>query len=175
MINNSHNTIETQNINNIQNQQNNHVIININNFGNERLDHITPEFTEECIRAYRGDGICSMIEKIHFDPDVPENHNIKLQSSKNKRVYVKESDRWVIKDADHTIDKVMTGTAQKLIGQYFDSSIRDEDIQKYHGMLIQNLQSIRSRLPTLCTPIKKRIFAMICDLSRQLVDDTTSV
>ena len=60
----SNNTaIETQNI-----------TININAFGNEKTDYIDEKAFLSCIdKVYKS--IPSLIEKIHFDPKHPENHN----------------------------------------------------------------------------------------------------
>jgi hypothetical protein len=68
--NNSHNKIENQNI-----------TININAFGNENLEYIDDKAITECIsRVYKS--IPSLLEKIHFDPEHPENHNIKITNKK---------------------------------------------------------------------------------------------
>ena len=65
------NNIETQNIN----------IININAFGNENTDYIDDKAILACIgRVYKS--IPSLLEKIHFDPKHPENHNIKITNKK---------------------------------------------------------------------------------------------
>ena len=67
---NSHNKIENQNI-----------TININAFGNENLEYIDDKAITECIsRVYKS--IPSLLEKIHFDPEHPENHNIKITNKK---------------------------------------------------------------------------------------------
>ena len=69
--NNHTNNIETQNIN----------IININAFGNENTDYIDDKAILACIgRVYKS--IPSLLEKIHFDPKHPENHNIKITNKK---------------------------------------------------------------------------------------------
>jgi hypothetical protein len=64
------NNIETQNIN-----------IHINSFGNENTDYIDEKAILACIgRVYKS--IPSLLEKIHFDPKHPENHNIKITNKK---------------------------------------------------------------------------------------------
>ena len=72
------NNINTQNnINNQNNIQNNTINITINSLGNENTSHITPEFMIECIKN-KMDGIVQYLMKKHFDPEHPENHNIKV-------------------------------------------------------------------------------------------------
>jgi hypothetical protein len=66
----NNNNIETQNIN-----------IIINAFGNENTDYIDDKAILACIgRVYKS--IPSLLEKIHFDPKHPENHNIKITNKK---------------------------------------------------------------------------------------------
>ena len=65
------NNIETQNC----------ITININAFGNENTDYIDDKSILACIgRVYNS--IPSLLEKIHFDPEHPENHNIKITNKK---------------------------------------------------------------------------------------------
>jgi len=63
--------IETQNC----------ITFNINAFGNENIDYIDDKAILACIgRVYKS--IPSLLEKIYFDPEHPENHNIKITNKK---------------------------------------------------------------------------------------------
>lgn len=74
------NNITTNNTQNINSQTNN-ITININAFGNENIDYIDDKAIIQCIeKVYRS--IPAMIEKIHFDPKHPENHNIRITNKK---------------------------------------------------------------------------------------------
>ena len=78
---NNNTTIEKQNNNtnnNIQ-TQNNNIIINC--FGNENLDYITDKVILHCMNKIYG-SIPLLIEKIHFDPEHPENHNVQIPNKK---------------------------------------------------------------------------------------------
>jgi hypothetical protein len=69
------------NHNKIDNQTNHNITININAFGNENTDYIDDKAIIACIgRVYKS--IPSLLEKIHFDPRHPENHNIKITNKK---------------------------------------------------------------------------------------------
>jgi len=72
--------IEKQNntTNNIETQNN---IININCFGNENMDYITDKVILHCMSKIYG-SIPLLIEKIHFDPEHPENNNIQIPNKK---------------------------------------------------------------------------------------------
>jgi hypothetical protein len=82
--NNKDTTIQTQNNTNIETQQNNQTTNNniiINCFGNENLDYITDKVILHCMNKIYG-SIPLLIEKIHFDPDHPENHNVQIPNKK---------------------------------------------------------------------------------------------
>lgn len=69
------------NHNKIDNQTNHNITINIKAFGNENTDYIDDKAIISCIgRVYKS--IPSLLEKIHFDPRHPENHNIKITNKK---------------------------------------------------------------------------------------------
>ena len=72
--------IKTQNNNNNTNiKTQNNIIINC--FGNENLDYITDKVILHCMNKIYG-AIPLLIEKIHFDPEHPENHNIQIPNKK---------------------------------------------------------------------------------------------
>jgi hypothetical protein len=66
--NNSNNHIETQN----------NIEIVVNSFGHENIDHLTDQIICKLIKTAPFTSVPLLIEKIHFDPDHPENHNIKI-------------------------------------------------------------------------------------------------
>ena len=48
-----------------------------------------------------------LIEKIHFDPKKPENHNIYISNLKNNYTMVYDGDKWTIRDRDDSIQNLM--------------------------------------------------------------------
>lgn len=62
--------------NNVQNNIINQV--NINAFGKEKLDHITKEFLTTCLI---NNDVIEIVKQINFNPNVPENHNVKRITS----------------------------------------------------------------------------------------------
>jgi len=61
--------------------QNNNITININAFGNENIDYIDDKAILQCIeKVYKS--VPALLEKIHFDPQHPENHNIRITNKK---------------------------------------------------------------------------------------------
>lgn len=118
---NPQNIIETQIINNIQNQNNIQNNIVINNFGNERLDHITKEELLKILRA----GIHTIpkyIERKHFDKEFPENNNI-LYTKENK-CKVLENNNWKEKDISVLSSKLIKENANVLLLYCDDNEIK---------------------------------------------------
>jgi hypothetical protein len=101
----------TNNNNNI-NQTNN--VIMINNFGNENLSHITLQDYKKYFSTYFK-GFLNFIEKVHFDDNMPENHNICITNMKSKDIKVYEGDKWIAKPKTNVIDKFLRKKLNTLI------------------------------------------------------------
>ena len=103
--NNTTNNIEkqTNTINNIETQN----IININCFGNENMDYITDKVILHCMSKIYG-SIPLLIEKIHFDPEHPENNNIYIPNKKLPHAKIMNGKReWEIVQRKDAIEDMM--------------------------------------------------------------------
>jgi len=101
---NNKNTTNIENQTNIANQQNN---IIINCFGNENLDYITDKVILHCMSRIYG-SIPLLIEKIHFDPDHPENHNVQIPNKKLPHARIMNRKReWQIVQKKDVIDNMI--------------------------------------------------------------------
>jgi hypothetical protein len=86
--------------------------INLNFFGHESLDHIKndPDFLTKCLKNVNLNGIPDLLEKIHLNPTVPENINVKLKrehSPKTVYVYKKEEGGWTEMPADDILHSMI--------------------------------------------------------------------
>ena len=77
----------------INNQQNN---IYINNYGNENLDYLTKEYLDNLLKIPYS-SVLNLIKDTHFNPDHPENHNIKIPNRKEKYAIVYMDGEWLFK------------------------------------------------------------------------------
>ena len=94
---------QKNNTTNIQTQN----IINIKCFGNENMEYITDKVILQCIGKVYG-SIPMIIERIHFDPEHPENHNIKIPNKKLPHANVMtENDSWKLIKLDDAIDSMI--------------------------------------------------------------------
>jgi TolA-binding protein len=135
--NNNNNTkIEHQNIENqkIENQnigkQNNNIIINC--FGNENMDYITDKVILHCMNKIYG-SIPLLIEKIHFDPDHPENNNVKIPNKKLPHAKIMNHKKeWQIVKKKDVIDS-MIDNGYNLLDEKFQEKSHElaDQKQKY--------------------------------------------
>ncbi len=94
--------------NNIQNQFNN--TININGLGKENLSCLTPDFLAKQALRIGSQGAMECIKAIHFNPQYPENHNIRLLANDDiddHFVAVYDDDKWDIRDFACTVSDVL--------------------------------------------------------------------
>jgi len=96
---------QTTNMTNSNN--NNSITININAFGNENIDYLDDKAIMQCIeRVYKS--IPSLLEKIHFDPKHPENHNVRITNKKLPYASVMgKNKKWESVDRKNAIDTMV--------------------------------------------------------------------
>ena len=102
----------------------------INNFGNENISHIENDkvFLDKCIRNLTSFGMKDLIEKIHFDPEHPENNNVRIKSLRNDFFEVYKDNKWNIMDKNETLDS-MIKKSNKMIRNFYDDN--KNTIKKY--------------------------------------------
>jgi len=92
----------TNNITNIN--SNNKLVININSFGKEDLSHITVEDYKKYLTGFFP-GFIKFIEKIHFDENMPSNHNICITNLQSNNLYICDDNEWLVKNKKEELDK----------------------------------------------------------------------
>lgn len=99
----SHNNNHSNN--KVLNNQN--VTININAFGNEKTDYLKDKDFVNCINSIYN-SVPNLINKIHFDPKHPENHNVKISNKKLPYASVLTKDNnWKCMDKNDAIDSMI--------------------------------------------------------------------
>jgi hypothetical protein len=134
-----HNT--THNNTNIESQLNNNITININAFGNENTEYLDDKTVLQCIdRVYKS--IPALLQKIHFDPKHPENHNIKITNKKLPYASVMGNNkRWKTVDRKDAIDKMVTNGYYILDEKYETNKLKfDPRKQKNFERFQQNFE-----------------------------------
>jgi hypothetical protein len=129
---NTTNHIQTQN--NIENQS---VNIVVNSFGNENIDHLTDQIICKIIKTAPFTSVPLLIKKIHFDPDHPENHNIKITNKKLNYAEIVRDNKWVTANKKKVIDDVIQKSYELLDEKYSENK---EDISEKRQERFQNFQ-----------------------------------
>lgn len=113
--------IGEQTNNNNNNNNDNSINIQINAFGNENIDYIDGRAIVSCIeRVYSS--VPALIEKIHFNPEHPENHNVKITNKKLPYASVMGSNRrWKTVDKKNVIETMVTNGYNLLDEKYEDN------------------------------------------------------
>jgi hypothetical protein len=145
--------------------QNNNITYNvyINNFGAENISHLSNDFTERCVMNLKK-GLCDYIERVNFNPNVPENHNIRYET--NRIVRVKELDNtWRLRNLEPTVQTLIKNRCREL-QMYYQTN---EHLQHIDANTHFNI--IRDHLHVLMTGVKKDIqpvYEYVVTLIREL-------
>ena len=119
--------IKSTTINNktINMQQN----IIINSYGKENLNYLTTKYLTGLIhRPF--DSVQSLLKTIHFNPNHPENHNIKISNKKQKYANVYNSGNWEFKNKKDVIENIVDNGFNIIECYYEDVKDKLESIKK---------------------------------------------
>lgn len=158
------------------NNKNNTIIINgpvknqnfflsPNSFLHEDIDYINSDFALKCARQLNN-GLIDFIKTIRFNPEHPENMNVKVHRLKQKTLYVYKEDRWQICDAKWTLEEMIIHGARILNQQVLTNIDKDKLIEE--GSSEHKIQTwLLSLLPRnnekLIGILSKRLYALILD------------
>lgn len=131
----SHNNNTNTNTNTNTNSHNEHsnnstVHIQINNFGSENTSYLTPEFMQALMRNPSvgiNDKIPQIVQHIHFNPDHPENHNVRPdEGGDEESVLVRRADAWRKASATRTIDRMLDRATERAAEAHRNDELFDE-------------------------------------------------
>jgi hypothetical protein len=108
--------------------------ISVNCFGNEKLDYITDNDILDCMNDINV-SIPVLLEKIHFDPEHPENNNVRIPNKKLPHAEIMNSkSKWELISKKDTIHS-MVETAYNILCKTFQ--------EKYHELDVNTQQNFR--------------------------------
>lgn len=128
---NSHNNTMT-NSHNTLNNNNNIYHIQILNHDQTDYSHLTANDYKRCIRDVNH-CVKTLICKVHFDPNKPENHNIYISNIKSKYVMVYRKNQWNIAERVREIDDLYDNTHMVLEDWY-------EQYKDKHPEIVQSFE-----------------------------------
>ena len=164
--------IENQNIqiNNFQ----------INNFGNENYSSLTTEFLSDCV-LHLNNGMKSLVQKIHFDPNTPENHNLRFVSKKHNLLEKYSDGVWQLCDKNNTLDELIR-KGYKILFQHFmkNKSENDDDIEtmQRNDHINTYFQKLMNKDNSVYYQLRRDLFIMVMNgtlyvLGKDNIDDCT--
>jgi hypothetical protein len=147
----------TQNIT-INNTQNN--LIMINPFGKEDLSHLGVEDYKKFLNGFFP-GFLKYVEKVHFDENAPQNHNICISNLRSKYISIHDGNKWVTKMRDDILERFINKKHNQLI----DKREELEDLKKIDKKIIDNFDEFCESLENndAKKSIKNDIITMIYD------------
>ena len=155
--------------NSVQNIQNNIQInittsdpVNINSFLHENLSYISDEYIMKCAKRL-DNGLVDLIKTIRFNPEHPENMNVKMHVKRDKTLYVWNG-KWEICDAKWTLEEMILHGARIIHQKFLTNS--DQDKLLDDGSFESQVQTwLLSLLPRnndkLMGKLSKRLYALI--------------
>ena len=76
-----------------------------------------------------------LIEKIHFNPEHPENHNIMITNKKQPYVRVLKNDQWQLQDKQETLDHLLDEKYYMLENHYSNVEKKEELTEKMEDVM----------------------------------------
>ena len=156
--------IGTQNI-----QQNINQNIKILAYDNTDLSHLKNKDYLKCLRR---SNFCipHLIEKIHFNPEKPENHNIYISNLKNNYVMIYNGEKWMINDRDESIQNLIDdkeSIIEQKLEEWIENGKNYPDIMKKFNRYLEKKEN-----DTVLNKIKNEIKLMLFN-NRDIVSKKT--
>ena len=139
----NNNITNNNSITNNDNSITNNIIIN--NFGNERIDYLTFDNLQEIFRKGINNSIPSLIKEKHFNPNFPENNNIKANKKNNTKCFIRKDNNWLLSTMSIICDKIIKENSYLLLGfseqhkEELGQIILNEDIYDFINNKLRNL------------------------------------
>ena len=91
----------TTNNNRIQTQ------IVLNNFGKENIEYINSNYINKLIQQGIYGAVPKIIKYLHFNPEHPENRNVKITNKKESWAQIWNNDKWILKNKKLVINDIV--------------------------------------------------------------------
>jgi hypothetical protein len=106
----------------------------LNDFGKESITHLDNNFMKTCLLK-TFDGVKDYVNEVHFNPQVPENHNVRFKSTKRKTLEVYKDNAWLEEHYASTLDS-MIRCGYKVLFKFFIQHLHtDADFQTYQDQI----------------------------------------
>ena len=113
--------------------------ININGYGDENISYITSSFANKLIDApYTA--IPNIIKSIHFHPEYPENHNIRITNKKEPYAKVYQNNKWILTDKTELIEGLVD-KGKNILDDHRDENLHSEFKNKCYNHFAEKYEN----------------------------------
>jgi hypothetical protein len=157
------------NINNSTITQNIQQNIKLLAYSNTDTSHLTDNDYMKCIQ-HSNFCIPHLIEKIHFDPEKPENHNIYISNLKNNYAMIYDGIKWTLKDRDDVINIILDEKEyiiEQKLEEWLETGENYPDIMKKFNRYLEKKEN-----DVVLNKIKNEIKLMLFNNRKMIVQNT---
>jgi hypothetical protein len=127
--------------------------INLLNYNDTDVSHLTDTDYKNCIKR-----VCKcvmgMIEKVHFNPNKPENMNVYISNMKDKYMMVYQNNKWMLTNKDH-LDRIYDDK-ESMIEQWIEDN-KDPEMKKFFNRYL-DLKKDNKTMEMITEEIKLLMF-----------------
>ena len=154
------------NINNSTITQNIQQNIKLLAYSNTDTSHLTDNDYLKCLK-HSNFCIPHLIEKIHFDPKKPENHNIYISNLKNNYAMIYDGNKWNLKDRDEVINNILDEKeviVEQKLEEWIENGKNYPDIMKKFNRYLEKKEN-----DTVLNKVKNEIKLMLFNNREMIV------
>lgn len=126
---------------------NNNVNVHLRDFGTENMNALPYHLIADCFMRLKHR---DLLENLHFDPDFPENHNVRIKSVKRKVMEIYKNSKWNVVTMDDGIMELIHRANQILFKYGHDNKddiLKDEDLTEEEYIdVMQQLENIKYKI-----------------------------
>ena len=127
--------------------------IHLLNYNDTDVSHLTDSDYKNCIKR-----VCKcvmgMIEKVHFNPNKPENMNIYISNMKDKYMMVYQNNKWMLTNKDH-LERIYDDK-ESMIEQWIEEN-KDPEMKKFFNRYL-DLKKDNKTMEMITEEIKLLMF-----------------
>lgn len=146
---------------------NNNITLNLRNFNQENLEAVPLHFIRSCFMNLE---FGTLFENLHCDPDYPENHNVRIKSSKRQLLEIYRNNRWNATPFVIGLKEVITQLHQ-IFDQFYKShsdSVQEDMNEDEIREILDKLDEIGNLNNKIIIPVKNELLAVL-DTNRPLL------
>jgi hypothetical protein len=155
--------------NNITQTNNVHIHVTPRDFARgENTTYLEPQFLLECLKEM---DLVKVLEELHFNPEHPENHNVRVKNVKQNLMEYTDGGKWVVKKKDEVLDHLVMNGYRVLHTYYKDNKddvICELDDDEIDGS-VQWLKRIYNEDKSVVKQLKDDAFLLVMNNKALLI------